>query len=110
MSSECQAVLVTQAPDSASEWRKLTFTTYIQVTDRTAVAAAAFDRIIDPETGEESMDSWEGFPPDTQLESFLSSVLHNALDQVGVRAGFTSRWTWIAQLEPMDPPASTSPQ
>jgi hypothetical protein len=97
---------MTQSPDKPTgEWFELTYRTYIQVTDRTAVAAAAFDRIRDPVTGEESMMTWPEQVPNMQLQTFLTRILTMTLEQLGEEgAGFTWRITANAQLDPMDPP------
>lgn len=51
---------MSQTPNNnpAGAWFKLTSRTYLQVTDRTAVATAAFDRVVHPVTGDESMRVW----------------------------------------------------
>jgi hypothetical protein len=82
---------VSDTSERSGEWRRITFDTCIEITDRVALAAAAFDGVVVPASGEESKPDWPSRVPELQLQSYLSEVLTRALLLIGEQAGFSSR-------------------
>ena|SRR5690242_329851 len=74
--------------DPGGDLRRITFDTFIEVTDWVALGAASSERIVDEETGEEPMVTWP--IPDLQLQAYLGRILHEALRIAGEGAGFRS--------------------